>query len=804
MLFVESQFVLLFLPLVFFLHEALRKLTSQVWFLIGASLLFYSVWNPWLLLLLTSSVVANYLISRQITDGRNRWLFIAGLLLNLAPLFYFKYSGLIAHTAGLPFATGFFGETLGKLLPLGISFFTFQQIAYLADVHTKKVVPPGFDKYALFITFFPQLIAGPIVHHAQFVPQVRPDRERSTLLIVGLFLFTIGFIKKTQIADNLAHFVDPLYAQDVHTLTSSLKATLGYTFQLYFDFSGYSDMALGLAALFGFRLPQNFNSPYKSNSITEFWRRWHMTLSGWLRDYVYIPLGGNRHGPVRTYINLMLTMLIGGLWHGASWTFVLWGGLHGALLAFERLWKSAFPRISFGPLTPVLTFACVALLWVLFRAENFETARAVYAGFLRPDMPALDGDVLIIAVAAGLCLFPNSNWYAARVEAWASKRNFALDTGRIAARFAIYWTIAFASAVTLVTTFYTTRLDLTAYAIVANDNGYGSIENKSGDFRSNFYSKRIFQFDGPKVFIVGSSFSGGMGSFEFEHDGQLFRSTSLGIGGNGFINSLRSANALLDIPGTHTIFLSASALNFGKTTTSAAFKDECVRPLEDIFSGVSEGKLRDCGPTKLKLEDYLSILEMKPSDQRYLQFQNFAFQLLHAYKRKQPAIAELDLRNGDEIAADIASRWHAIAQSSAVPADLENGSDVKFKWESRNVVDSLQIDGEIATALRQLKAAAEARGIRLVVYDSPTASFEEAPYIYPAGFFDQYRRTMESRMAELGIEYFDLSGALPWRSESMLDFIHPRPAQRREVHQLLLIEAFTKTEAIKQAKAWRK
>lgn len=803
MLFVESQFVLLFLPLVFFLHEALRKLTSQVWFLIGASLLFYGAWNPWLLILLGGSICLNYALSLHITEGRNRPLFVLSILLNLLPLAYFKYSGLIASTAGLPFTAGFFGETLGKLLPLGISFFTFQQIAYLADVHTKKVTPPGFSKYALFISFFPQLIAGPIVHHAQFVPQVRPGRERSTLLITGLFLFTIGFIKKTQIADNLASFVDPLYAQDVHTLASALKATLGYTFQLYFDFSGYSDMALGLAAMFGFRLPQNFNSPYKSVSITDFWRRWHMTLSSWLRDYVYIPLGGNRHGPVRTYLNLMATMLIGGFWHGASWSFLIWGGLHGLFLALERMWKSVFPGFSLGPLTPILTFIVVALLWVLFRAENFPTAMAVYSGFFKPDVPKLDADFLLIALAAALCVFPNSNWYADKLEAWADGKRFNLDPRRIASRFAVYWSIAFAATVTLMAGFYTTQLDRTAYRLVASDTGSGVVPNDEGDFRSNFYSRSIFKHDTPKVFIVGSSFSGGMGTFKFEYDGEIFHSTSVGIGGNGFLNSLRSANALLDVPGTHTIFISASALNFGKMTASAAFKDECVRPLEGVISGIEAARLKDCGSSLLERGEFLGMLAMKPSDPHFLQFQNFAYRLVHAYDRTAYEVTSIRLEESQLRIGAIANRLSVAAATTSEPGDLENGSDARFKWAERQIPESLRPEGEVALALRQLKEKADARGIRLVAYDTPTVAHRDAPHIYPRGFFERYRRSMETLMSDLGIEYLDLSGVLPWRNKAMLDFIHPLPAFRHDMHEVLLIETFTDLPAIETAKEWQ-
>ena len=323
------------------------------------------------------------------------------------------------------------------MLPLGISFFTFQQIAYLVDVARGEPAERDVVRYALFVTFFPQLIAGPIVHFKQMMPafDALPSRRDHSLdLAVGLSIFALGLAKKVLIADSLAPFVAPVFdappgspPPDMLTAWTALAA---YTFQIYFDFSGYSDMAVGLARMFGIPLPVNFFSPYKATSIAEFWRRWHMTLSAFLRDYLYIPLGGNRRGPARTAINLFLTMAIGGLWHGANWTFVAWGCWHGMLLVAQRAIGVRVPAW----LGIALTFFAVMLGWVWFRAPTLEAALGLYAAlfagaWVAPTLWApVNGWIALAALLAFLA--PNTSQWFARFEPGLLPAHHALDAPR--------------------------------------------------------------------------------------------------------------------------------------------------------------------------------------------------------------------------------------------------------------------------------------------------------------------------------------------------------------------------------------
>jgi D-alanyl-lipoteichoic acid acyltransferase DltB (MBOAT superfamily) len=288
---------------------------------------------------------------------------------------YFKYADFFIENINIAFSVN--AEPLNLLLPLAISFFTFQQIAYLVDSYRQETKEYDFLNYALFVTFFPQLIAGPIVHHKEMMPQfakVRNKVKNYRNIAMGLFIFSIGLFKKVVIADTFAVWATNGF--DVATTLNLFEAwatSLSYTFQLYFDFSGYTDMAIGLALLFNIKLPVNFNSPYKATNIQDFWRRWHITLSRFLRDYVYIPLGGNRKGGFRTYNNLMATFVIGGLWHGAGWTFVFWGFLHGLALIIQRLWEKLGLKL-WTWLAWFVTFNFVNIAWVFFRAKEWEDA----------------------------------------------------------------------------------------------------------------------------------------------------------------------------------------------------------------------------------------------------------------------------------------------------------------------------------------------------------------------------------------------------------------------------------------------
>ena len=400
MLFNSATFVFLFLPIVLFGLYVIGRLGGHrfaiVW-LIVASAVFYGWFKVIYLPLLAILTAFNYLcgskLSRECEAGRRRPVLLAvGIAVNLGVLAYFKYMNFFLDNFNGLFETHF---SIGAvLLPLGISFFIFQKIAYLADSYKGETSAYTPLEFTLFVMYFPQLIAGPIVHHSELIPQIRQRLQISALdLSAGLSLFTMGLLKKIVLADPLAHFSDALFsvasAGQGQSLIASWSAGLGFTFQIYFDFSGYTDMALGLALMMGIRLPLNFNSPYKALNIIDFWRRWHMTLSRFLRDYVYIPLGGNRRGPRRRYVNLLITMLLGGLWHGAAWTFVAWGGLHGLYLVVNHGWERARRHLGFTKSTPVTraasrltTFLAVVLAWVFFRAQTFGEASLLLKGML--------------------------------------------------------------------------------------------------------------------------------------------------------------------------------------------------------------------------------------------------------------------------------------------------------------------------------------------------------------------------------------------------------------------------------------
>ena len=372
-----------------------RAATGRRVFLLLASYAFYAWWRADFLILLCGSTLVNYAIGREIEQRRARGhdrhaLLIAGLVFNLGLIATFKYDTLFVGTAndllGLGLAVPHF------FLPLAISFFTFEQISYLVDADAGKTHNYTLLDYALFVAYFPHLIAGPIVRHNDLIPQFRQLRARNDDLATGVTLFSLGLAKKSLIADNLAPFADAIFnAAGRGTqlgATDSWLGTLFFAFQIYFDFSAYSDMALGSSVMLGIRLPVNFHSPYKSANIIEFWRRWHISLSAFLRDYLYFPLGGNRKGRGRRYLNLFITMLLGGLWHGANWTFMLWGGLHGFYLAINHAFRHATkgrtaPAALAVPLhiaSVALTFAATTLAWIVFRSPTIAAARRVTGG----------------------------------------------------------------------------------------------------------------------------------------------------------------------------------------------------------------------------------------------------------------------------------------------------------------------------------------------------------------------------------------------------------------------------------------
>jgi alginate O-acetyltransferase complex protein AlgI len=425
MLFNSHAFIFLFLPVTligYFLLGRFSNLAPVVWLAL-ASLAFYSVSNWQFVALLLGSIAFNYfvgllLITRKLPARRRFAVLTLGVAGDLLVLGIFKYAGFLADNFNTLFSAGI---TLHILLPVGISFYTFTQIAFLVDAYRGNVARYALPHYALFVTYFPHLIAGPILHHKDMIPQFgqaeskRPDPH---LILCGLIIFAIGLFKKTCLADGIQPLVSQAFGPNAPTFDQVWIGALAYTFQLYFDFSGYSDMAIGISLMFGIFLPLNFNSPYQATNIIDFWRRWHMTLSQFLRDYLYIPLGGSRRGRMLRYVNLMITMLLGGLWHGAAWTFVAWGALHGAYLCINHAWNHFAPKASprFAHLANVagllLTFISVVVAWVFFRADSMDTALYVLSKMMSPANIAFGKSemayMLLIAVYAALAWFAPS------------------------------------------------------------------------------------------------------------------------------------------------------------------------------------------------------------------------------------------------------------------------------------------------------------------------------------------------------------------------------------------------------------
>jgi alginate O-acetyltransferase complex protein AlgI len=426
MLFNSCPFIFVFLPVTLLGYFGARRVgpRAPVIWLALASLVFYCFSNWPFVALLLASIAFNYvvgwlLISKRLGSAARLAVLATGVAGDLLALGVFKYAGFLVANVNALFATTF---AVNILLPVGISFYTFTQIAFLVDAYRGKVAHYALPHYALFVTYFPHLIAGPILHHRDMIPQFESEqskRPNPRLILYGLIMFGIGLFKKTVLADGIQPLVAIAFNQATPSFDQAWIGALAYTFQLYFDFSGYSDMAIGISLMFGIFLPLNFNSPYKAASIIDFWRRWHMTLSQFLRDYLYIPLGGNRHGRLLRYVNLMITMLLGGFWHGAAWTFVVWGALHGLYLCINHAWINYGPPIParlqkpFGVVASILTFLAVVIAWVFFRADSLNAAFSVLSRMADPGQivfgPAETTQSILIAVYAAIVWFaPNT------------------------------------------------------------------------------------------------------------------------------------------------------------------------------------------------------------------------------------------------------------------------------------------------------------------------------------------------------------------------------------------------------------
>jgi alginate O-acetyltransferase complex protein AlgI len=435
LLFNSYEFLFVFLPIALVGFYAL-SLVGSAQILVAAigfaSLVFYAIGQPGSVPLLVLSIVVNFTLGNALilasSGSRRKAFLLIGLLFDLGTLAYFKYTAFAVSSLNAIGLASFAVPTI--LLPVGISFFTFTQIAYLVDCYGRRAGRYGFDEYLFFVTFFPHLVAGPILNHKRIIPQLRDPGfigARAHNMWAGVLFFSFGLFKKVIVADSIAPYVGDLFSGATSlSMWEAWAAAALYAFQLYFDFSGYSDMAVGLGLMLNVRLPFNFDSPYKSTSIIEFWRRWHISLSNFLRDYLYIPLGGNRRGELRRLLNIFITMLLGGLWHGAGWTFVIWGALHGAFIVINHLWRRTGIRLP-AYIGWALTMAGVVVAWVFFRAASASDALAIakaMAGLggaaerLHSGLSPLQAALSVAALALWCVKSPNTQQV---VERWSNR-----------------------------------------------------------------------------------------------------------------------------------------------------------------------------------------------------------------------------------------------------------------------------------------------------------------------------------------------------------------------------------------------
>jgi len=497
-LFSSYEFLLVFLPAAWCAYVTIgrRSQHAAIGALLVFSLVFYAWWSSTFLLLLLGSIAFNFTVGNALSNQREKTkcfrsgLLTFGVTANLALLAYFKYADFFVRSVsailGLEYAS------LGIVLPMGISFYTFTQVAFLVDAYRREVREYQPLHYGLFVTYFPHLIAGPILHHKEMMPQFSREKGwagiTSEHLCLGFGFLAMGLFKKLVVADRLAGFANQTFDAALSpSLIEAWVAALAYTFQLYFDFSGYSDMAVGISLMFGIWLPLNFNSPYKATSIAEFWRRWHMTLSRFLRDYLYIPLGGGHKGGLVRSRNLIITMVLGGLWHGAGWTFVVWGALHGVFLMVNHLWRSISHRLpsamcnslAFRGTCWALTFSCVVVGWVFFRAPDLDVAISILKGmaglngltlpdqllarfgwlpsgwilgaganFAYPDLVQVCGILLLVALA--VFVMPNTQQILLGAHAEKNGGGLTADSGSVFMRLPTYPRAILTAAIALI------------------------------------------------------------------------------------------------------------------------------------------------------------------------------------------------------------------------------------------------------------------------------------------------------------------------------------------------------------------
>lgn len=803
MLFPTFEFLLIFFPIVFLLHESRffnARLTWQLALLTVASLIFSSIWEARSFYIIFAMLLANLLVIQfLIKKPSKRWLII-GILVNLLPLAYFKYTNFILGNLGIHLTPKELAGLSIASLPLAISFYSFVALTYIVDAYKRKITEHSPLNYSFFVTFFPHLIAGPIVHHRDLIPQIGIKKDRAALFYEGMFYLGIGFCKKIFLADPVGSFVDNIYtaAADGSMLTflDSLSATLGYTFQIYFDFSGYSDMAVGLGLLLGYRLPVNFISPYKSTSITDFWRRWHITLSRLMREYIYFSLGGNRKGKLRQCANVMVTMLVSGLWHGAGWTFVLWGGLHGIIMVFEKAAEHLFEAIKVNLTLPravkiACTFVVVNLLWILFRAEHIDIAQRVYAGLLSPSQMGSFEIAHWKFIFAGFVLvaLPNSHevikFIITRKEQY---KYFFWNNARKAAPGCL---LGVGICLLSLYLFYSTSFDRYIYANLPVERFSLGIDNKVADYRSNIFSSPLFTHEESKVAIVGSSFTAAAGHFVFPYKEEAIYSSTLGMGGNYLSVGLRSATAIIDTQGLKVLVLGVSPINYSEESfkSTQPFKGQLYEGFQLLnIENPSDDKYSSAQPTNPSLLD-LCVLFIRSSAR--FQFREFLFKVATGFKltsfNKNTWEESINYTAyTPEKVTDLSLFLQRKIDPLGQPPGSTNGNDRKMKWESRGALESLAPEGKTYKALVNLDRLCKTKGIRFILYTTPTVSHKDAPDIYPEGFYEKTQAAVFNIAQSNNIEYYDFSFAFPWDAAYMVDFIHPTIAAREVLHKYLI------------------
>jgi alginate O-acetyltransferase complex protein AlgI len=779
-LFTQFEFIFYLIPFTLFFFYRLRDKGPV---LLLSSLIFYASWNYRFLPLLIGSIIIGYFSGLLLHRSSTRPLLVLALFLSLLPLSYFKYAGFLASNLGMD-PDSIIWTTV---LPLGISFYTFQQIAYLIEIY--KGYPPerNFLRYALFIAFFPQLIAGPIVRPQQILPQLQKLHATVQNFNIGLFYFVIGFLKKVGIADQIGPHVDAVYALSGDpSFGQSITAVLGYSLQIYFDFSGYCDMALGLGKLFGVNIPINFNSPYQSRSLIGFWRTWHITLSNFFRDYVYFPLGGNRNGPVRKYLNIWVTMLLCGLWHGANWSFVLWGGLHGVFLTLNHWIRKTFiaeegekqlPSPLFSSLGWMLTFSFVALTWVIFRAPDLDSAFKIYSGLIKhPE----SGVSIHWSLWVGLVILfaPNSHQWAARLTS-KSVLHFPL-LFQLSHRLVAYVLIGCIPLGIFFYQFYGNSLDKSFYRSAPIMRATEGIQNFSGDFRSGLFSNEIFHGNQKKILFIGSSFTRAIGIMDFHWNGQHYKSGTVGTGGNHLINGFRTALAVMDTPNLDTLVFGILPLNMYPLTmvyTPVAWPKQCTQDLERFgihLLKVSKPPFAQCGNVPISSQDIFHFI-LNPSDKYFYQIHNFLDliyekQTLIGHFEKRDKIIPLDMSYDarKDFYEDLKKKIKSDSLGRTQPPQPVFTKFDMRTWNNQQALKRLERGEPIYKAFRELKQLCDERGIRLIVYNSPTEA-----RIYQKGFLKNYSEKIQIMTEELEIEYYNLLNFVPWSKTFMNDFVHP-------------------------------